>query len=80
MLSFLLAAALLSLSILTNAQGCGSYQCDLVYSYDLYDDCGVDPNDGSDFAYPVIFCPCSNAETLALSVTFTGTDGAGASN
>jgi hypothetical protein len=40
--------------------------------------CGVDPNDGSTFAYAFGVCPCVNGETYTLAVTYTGVDGIGA--
>jgi len=39
--------------------------------------CGVDPNDGSTFAYAVGVCPCVNGETYTLTVTYTGVNGIG---
>ena len=37
--------------------------------------CGVDPNDGSTFAYAFGVCPFINNEHYTLAVTYTGVDG-----
>lgn len=37
--------------------------------------CGVDPNDGSTFAYAFGVCPCVNGEVYTLAVTYTGVNG-----
>ncbi|KAK5112063.1 hypothetical protein LTR85_011644 [Meristemomyces frigidus] len=76
---FFVQAALLLTASFVSGQGCiDTVGCDGLFPIDdgAGGDCGVDPDDGSDFALPATICPCANGETLVATVRFTGTDGA----
>lgn len=76
--AFSVKAALLFLVGLVSAQGCiddPNYGCNGLYTIDGNGngDCGVDPDDGSDFALPVTICPCNNGEILTAQVVSRST-------
>ncbi|KAF2230943.1 hypothetical protein EV356DRAFT_316316 [Viridothelium virens] len=73
------AASVLSFfSWATSAQysdACSDGTCNLVQAIAVAAPCGVDPNDGSNFAYGIGVCPCSDGEIYTVAVTYTGVDG-----
>ena len=71
------AVAILSLYVLkARAQfnACQGNNCHQIQAA-VFAPCGVDPDDGSTFAYAFGICPCINDETYTLGVTYTGVDG-----
>ncbi|KAL9095140.1 MAG: hypothetical protein Q9165_002743 [Trypethelium subeluteriae] len=65
-------------SSVTHAQysdACSDGTCNLVQAIAVDAPCGVDPNDGSNFAYEIGVCPCVNGEVYTVAVTYTGVDG-----